>query len=120
MRTLPAGMQAHLDSGTTSLCHCWRLTLASGEKTGFTDHDQPLSFDGAVFEAAAGFTGSEIESSLGLSVDNLEATGALQSGVLDEARLRAGEFDHAAVEIWRVNWNDVASVCWCAKGTWAR
>lgn len=116
MRTLPDGMQAHLDSGTTSLCHCWRLTLVSGEKTGFTDHDCPLTFDGTVFEAAAGFTGSEIESSLGLSVDNLEAAGALQSGLLDDARLRAGDFDHAAVEIWRVNWSDVAQRVLVRKG----
>ena len=108
MRTLAAGLQNHLDSGTTTLCNCWRITLKSGEKLGFTDHDLTLTFDGTSFEAAAGFTGSEIESSLGLSVDNLEARGALQSAKLDEARLKAGDFDHAAIEIWRVNWQDVS------------
>ena len=108
MRTLPVGMQAHLDGGTTTLCNCWRITLTSGEKLGFTDHDATLGFDGTTFEAAAGFTGSEIESSLGLSIDNLEVNGALQSARLDEARLAAGDFDHAAIEIWRVNWQDVA------------
>jgi uncharacterized phage protein (TIGR02218 family) len=107
MRILPGAMQAHLDSGTTTLCHCWRLTLRNGEQLGFTDHDAELSFAGTVFECQAGFTGSEIESSLGLSIDNLEATGALKSGKLDEARLRAGDFDHAAIAIWRVNWQDV-------------
>lgn len=116
MRTLPAGMQAHLDSGTTTLCHCWRLTLASGERLGFTDHDRTLTFDGTSFEAAAGFTGSEIESSLGFSVDNLEASGALQSGRLDDTRLRAGDFDHAEVELWRVNWADVSQRLLMRKG----
>ncbi len=108
MRVLPAGLQNHLDSGTTTLCQCWKLTLRSGEKFGFTDHDEPLVFDGTTFEAQAGFTGSEIESSIGLNVDNLEASGALQSGALDELRLNAGDYDHAKVEIWRVNWQDVA------------
>ena len=107
MKTLPPGMQTHLDSGTTTLCLCWRLVRVSGETLGFTDHDCPIAFDGTVFEAAAGFSGSEIESSLGLSGDNLEASGALESARLDENRLRAGEFDHATVEIWRVNWSDV-------------
>ncbi len=116
MRTLPAGLQAHLDSGTTTLCQCWRLTLQSGERLGFTDHDVSLSFDGTSFEAAAGYSGSEIESSLGLSVDNLEASGALQSGFLDEVRLRAGDFDHATIEIWRVNWSAVAQRLLMRKG----
>jgi uncharacterized phage protein (TIGR02218 family) len=108
MRTLPPGLQAHLDTGTTTLCHCWRLRLSGGETLGFTDHDENISFDGTVFEAAAGFTGSEIESSLGFAVDNLEARGALQSAKLDEARLKAGDFDHAEAEVWRVNWQDIS------------
>jgi uncharacterized phage protein (TIGR02218 family) len=108
MRTLPPGFQAHLDSGSTTLSHCWRITLKSGETLGFTDHDVDMNFDGTLFEAAAGFTGSSIESSLGLSVDNMEAEGALRSARLDEARLKAGDFDHAGIEIWRVNWQDVA------------
>jgi uncharacterized phage protein (TIGR02218 family) len=116
MRTLPPGFQAHLDSGNTTLAHCWRLTLKSGEKLGFTDHDRNLTFDGTVFEAAAGFTGSSIESSLGLSVDNMEAEGALQSARLDEVRLRAGDFDHGAIEIWRVNWQEVSQRVLLRKG----
>ena len=108
MRTLPSGFQAHLDSGTTTMCKCWRITLASGEKLGFTDHDVTVVFDGTNFAASAGFTGSEIESSLGLSVDNMEAKGALKSPDLDEARLRAGDFDHAQIEVWQVNWQDAS------------
>jgi uncharacterized phage protein (TIGR02218 family) len=116
MRTLPPGLQAHLDSGSTTLSHCWRITLKGGERLGFTDHDVDMSFDGTLFEAAAGFTGSCIESSLGLSVDNMEAEGALKSARLDEARLKAGDFDHAAIEIWRVNWQDVSQRILLRKG----
>ena len=116
MRTLPPGFQAHLDSGNTTLSHCWRVTLKSGERLGFTDLDVDMNFDGTLFEAAAGFTGSSIESSLGLSVDNMEAEGALKSARLDEARLKAGDFDHAAIEIWRVNWLDVSQRILLRKG----
>jgi uncharacterized phage protein (TIGR02218 family) len=106
MRTIIPALQAHLDSGTTTLCECWRLTLRSGEQLGFTDHDEAVVFDGTTFEAQSGFTGSEIHSSTGFAVDNLEASGALKSGQLDEARLNAGDYDHATIEIWRVNWQD--------------
>lgn len=116
MRTLPPGLSAHLASGATTLCHCWKLMPVAGAALGFTDHDRDLAFDGVTFEAQAGFEASEIESSLGLAIDNLEASGALDSAQLDAERLRAGDFDHAAIEIWRVNWQDVSQRVLLRKG----
>ena len=104
MKTLPTGLQAHLTSGATTLAWCWRLTRADGVRLGFTDHDRDLTFDGTTFEAGSGFTGTEIKQSLGLAVDNLDASGALTSDRLGEADLAGGMFDDARVEIWRVNW----------------
>lgn len=104
MKTLPPGLQDHLDGGATTLCHCWKLTRTDGVAMGFTDHDRDLAFDGVTFEAAAGFTASAIENSSGLAVDNLDILGALISGRLSDDDLAAGLFDDAEVEIWRVNW----------------
>ena len=104
MKQLPAGLQAHLDGGATTLCWCWRLTRRDASRLGFTDHDRDLTFDGTTFEAAAGFTASEMRDSVGLSVDNLEVTSALSSERLSEADLAAGIYDDARVEIFRVNW----------------
>jgi uncharacterized phage protein (TIGR02218 family) len=104
MKTLPAGLQAHLASGATTLAWCWRMMRADGVVYGFTDHDRDIVFDGTAFEAASGFTGSDIRQSVGLSVDNLDASGALRSDRLDEGDLAGGLFDGARVEIWRVNW----------------
>jgi uncharacterized phage protein (TIGR02218 family) len=108
MRTLPAGLAEHLSSGATTLCHCWKLTTRQGEVMGFTDHDRDLSFEATLFEATSGFTATEIDSNLGLSVDNLEASGALSSERLSDIRLAAGDFDNATVALWRVNWADVS------------
>jgi uncharacterized phage protein (TIGR02218 family) len=116
LRTLPAGLREHLDSGTTTLCHCWKIATVGGDIMGFTDHDRDLVFDGVTFEAQAGFNASEIESSLGLSIDNLDASGALSSERLSEARLKAGDLDNAAVEVWRVNWQDVSQRILLRKG----
>lgn len=104
MKQLPGGLQEHLDSGATTLCWCWRLTRRDASRLGFTDHDRDLTFDGTTFEAAAGFTASEMRDSVGLSVDNLEVTSALSSDRLSEADLAAGIYDDARVEIFRVNW----------------
>lgn len=104
MKQLSAGLAGHLASGVTTLCWCWRLTRRDGAGLGFTDHDRDLAFDGTTFEAAAGFTASEIKDSVGLSVDNLEVTSALTSERLSDGDLSAGLYDDARVEIFRVNW----------------
>jgi uncharacterized phage protein (TIGR02218 family) len=105
MKSLVPELQAHLESGATTLCWCWRLTRADAVVLGFTDHDRDLVFDGTTFEAAAGFTASEMRASVGLNVDNLEVTSALSSEHLAEADLTAGVYDDARVEIFRVNWS---------------
>lgn len=106
MRTIGDELQAHLDGGTTTLCWCWRITRLDGARYGFTDHDRDIEFDDCIFEAATGFTSTEIKDGLGLSVDNLELEGALRSDRLAEASLAAGDFDNASVEIFRVNWSN--------------
>jgi len=108
MKTLSPQFAAHLASGATTLCWCWRLTRRDGTHLGFTDHDRQLIFDGTTFEAASGFTASEIKDTVGLAVDNLEVTSAITSDALVEADLAAGYYDDAAVEIFRVNWSDPA------------
>lgn len=107
MKILPPGLAAHLQTGATTLCWCWRLTRRDGLRQGFTDHDRDLEFDGTTFEAAAGFEASEVRESLGLAVDNLEITGALSSASLADDDLAAGIYDDAEVEIFRVNWANV-------------
>ncbi|MEZ5818336.1 MAG: DUF2163 domain-containing protein [Hyphomicrobiaceae bacterium] len=109
MRTLPVELSAALESGVTTLCWCWRITPRVGVPLGFTDHDRDIVFDGTTFEAASGFTASEMRESVGLSVDNLEVESALTSDRLSEARLAAGDFDEARIDIFRVDWTNPAS-----------
>ncbi len=108
MKALLPEMQSRLDGGATTLCWCWRISPAVGDPLGFTDHDADLEFDGTRFEAASGFTATEIKASVGLSVDNLDVESALTSARLSETALAAGDFDDAAIEIFRVDWSDPA------------
>lgn len=104
MKTLTDEMEAHVASGATTLCWCWRLARRDGTVQGFTDHDRDLTFGGTTYEASAGFTASEIRDTVGLSVDNLEVSSAITSERLAEDDLSAGLYDNADVEIYRVNW----------------
>ncbi len=104
MKLLDEDLADHLAGGVTTLCWCWRLTRRDDVSLGFTDHDRDLIFEGTTFEAAAGFTASEIRDAVGLAVDNLEVESALSSNRLDEGDILAGLYDDADVEIFRVNW----------------
>jgi uncharacterized phage protein (TIGR02218 family) len=104
MKNISPDLQSHLDSGTTTLCWCWKMVRGDGATLGFTDHDGPLAFDGVTYEAVTGFTASEVQSTLGLAVDNLTVLGALSSDAINEADLAAGLYDNAGIEIWRANW----------------
>lgn len=108
MKTVDPDFQAALESGTTTLCHCWKLTRVDGKAFGFTDHDRPLAFNGVTFEADAGMSAGAMDASFDLSVDNLDVVGALNSDHLNAGDLSAGLFDDASIEIWRVNWQDVS------------
>ncbi len=104
MRQISPALQSHLDSGTTTLACCWRITRADGTAFGFTDHDRVLVFDGTEFEPESGLTASEIRSGADLSVDAQDAAGALRSDRITEADILDGRWDNAEVELWRVNW----------------
>jgi uncharacterized phage protein (TIGR02218 family) len=104
MKVLPAALQAHLNSGATTLCWAWRIERADGQAFGFTEHDRPLNFGGLEYEPDSGFDASEIRSTADLAVDAQEAAGALVSERITETDILDGRWDNAAIEVWRVNW----------------
>ena len=107
MKSLPTGLQAHLDSGTTTLAWCWKITRCDGGVFGFTDHDLALTFAGTLFEPESGFVPSEIRAGQDFSVDAQDVEGALSSDRITETDILDGRWDNAEVEVWRVNWTSV-------------
>ena len=111
MKTLPTAMQTALDSGTTTMCHCWMITRRDGLVMGFTDHDADLTFGTppVTYEALSGFGASAQASSIGYNVDNVDVVGALSSSKITEQDIIAGLYDNAKVTVYRVDWANVAS-----------
>jgi len=108
MKSLTSSLSAHLAEGATTLAWCWRVTRADGEVLGFTDHDRALSFDGTTFEPESGLVAAEVRSGSDLSVDAQDAEGVLSSDRITETDILDGRWDNAAVEVWRVNWQDTS------------
>lgn len=117
MKTLATGLQDHLDSGATTLAWCWKITRTDGEVFGFTDHDQVLSFASCDFEPDSGLSASDMKQDSALAVDAQDAEGVLSSDTISETDILDGLWDGADVEIWRVNWANVAQRVLLRKGT---
>lgn len=117
MRTdIPAGLQTHLETRETTLAWCWKITRLDSTVMGFTNHDRDLIFDGVTYEASTGFLGTEVESQLGMAVDNTDVYGAVDSVKIKENEIEAGLFDNADIEVYLVNWSNIAQRVMMKKG----
>lgn len=94
---------------STTIARAWAVQRRDGTVLGFTDHDQPLQFDGIGFRPDTGLSASAVVQGLGLSIDNTEAMGVLTDDAITERDLMAGRWDAAEVRLWDVDWTDVAS-----------
>jgi uncharacterized phage protein (TIGR02218 family) len=116
MRNIPAALQAKLDSGVTTLAHCWKLLRRDGVVLGFTDHDRDLTVDGVTCRAGTGFAASEASTRFDLAVDGAEISGALDAATLSEADLATGRFDAVSIESWLVDWSEPSLRVLTARG----
>lgn len=109
MKVIPITLLDHMQQGTTSLAHIVKLTRRDGFVLAVAlDHDRPIMFDGLVYQPALGMVPSDLETSGDLSVDNMDAKGALMVLGITEADIAAGLWDLCEVRVMRVNWANPA------------
>lgn len=113
MRSIPIALAASLASGRTSLCLLTKMRLKDGTILAFTTLDAPLTYtdgpDGPIlYSPMNSLAMSEQVNSASLAVDNLIASGLIQSGEITEQQIRAGLFNHARFWIYRVNFLDLS------------
>lgn len=117
MKSIPPNLAAHFASGATTLSWCWKITRADGTVFGFTDHDRTLSFEGQSYEPESGLIPAELRAGSDLAVDAQDAEGVLTSDRITETDIFDGLWDDAAVEVWRVNWEDTSQRLLLRRGS---
>ena len=119
MKSATAGMITHINGATLTLATLYRVTWVTGTQFYFTDHNRPIVID---VEAPAapvspqtyvadpsGYTRTNIRTTGSMSVDSVDVESAIdRAGGLDERDVRAGLWDYAEVEMWTVNYLNVA------------
>ena len=104
MKTLPALLDTHIASGTTTLADLLKITRKDGAVYAFTSADDDVTIGGVTYIASQGLDISSLEVSAGLAVDNLELTTLDDGTVFTRAQVLSGVWRNAAFEISRYNW----------------
>lgn len=108
MKTISPELQAHLDSGLTTMATCCKITRVDGVEIHFTDHIKKLLIDGDSYDAAFGYTPSESDTKSDLSTSNMEIIALLDSPKISSRDIMVGLFDGARVDFFAVNYETLS------------
>jgi uncharacterized phage protein (TIGR02218 family) len=102
--TIPALLQANIDSQAATLGHLLRVTRTDGTVFGFTSAGDDVTIGGTLYSASQGLAISSIATSAGLAVDNLELTTIDDGTLFTRAQVLGGIWQNAAFALFRYNW----------------
>jgi len=116
-RTVPAQLQAHLDTGRTTTTLLLKITPAMPgyPPVGVTALDRDVPYDDGegdsevIYHAAVGMVPAALQQSLSMSVDNTEFKHLISEYglALEEADIAAGVYDYAEFRLMLVNYEDL-------------
>jgi uncharacterized phage protein (TIGR02218 family) len=101
-------LKAHKALGTTTLATCINVTRTDGFVLTTTQHDEDIEVDAVTYLASVGYSPSDVVSGSELAPDNLEIEGFLASPSITADDIRSGLWDHAAIEMFEVDFTNPA------------
>lgn len=102
-KTIPSALLAHYASGSLTTAVALRLDRADAQAFGFTSADEPVTFDGLLYEPGS-VTATSIASAADMAVDNLELEAVDDGTLFTAADVRGGRWDNARWRLFAYNW----------------
>lgn len=107
MKVFTPELLAHYQSGSTTLATALRIERLDGEVFAFTSADHDALIDGDRYLAAPGLEVSNLISTAGFQVDNMELTVLPDDTLLTRASFIAKLWKGARFELFAYNWADL-------------
>lgn len=104
MKTFTTALNAHYESGSTTLAVCLEVARADGLVYRFTSHDRDLLIGGHSYTAGPGLELSDLATSSGLAPDNLELRILYADDAITRDDLLAGRWDNASYRLFEVDY----------------
>lgn len=108
MKTLPAGLAAHVATRDLTMATALKITRADAQVFGFTTHDVNDVVGGVTYNANPGLEVTDIVIAANAAVGNLELTTLHDGTVFTTAEILGGVWRNAAFTIFRYNWASLA------------
>ena len=115
MKVIPISLIEHYSEGSTTIAYAILIQRNDGATFGFTSHDEDLILDitswgfsgqtAFVFDSEQGFNASNIVTTSGLQVDNMEITTLNDGSFFDSKDILKGIWNNAKFRIFRYNWS---------------
>lgn len=109
MKNTPAALLNHMAQSVTTVNKCIKIERTDGVVLTFTDADTALTIDAETYTPTGGFSATAHRQASGLSADNLDLRGIVDSEHITAQDLRAGRYRGAKVWVFEVNRADVAA-----------
>lgn len=98
--------------------YCIKITRQDGVVLGITELDKDIVFDSVTYLSAAGYTGTETQSTSDLSVNNADVEGVLTAVGVQRDDIVAGLYDKADILVFIYDWESDTKVRDLAAGSW--
>ena len=100
----------HLQGETTTFALFWKITRRDGIVQGFTSAsvDIPWAPESITYKAASGAIPSNVQTSIGKGIDNLQVIGLINSVDITEQNLLNGVYDDSRMEVFLWNYADTS------------
>lgn len=106
-KTVSANLLTELASEAPNIATCWKIEREDGTILGFTDWAEPIIYGGLTYYSAGGYQRTAINQKEGLSVDNMDVIGLIDSSYITEDDLLSRKYHNAKVWIFIVSPNNI-------------
>ena len=106
MRTVPAAIQTHLDTGLTTLARLLLIELVNGTFIRLTDLDADIVYNSNTYYSDPGFSTSAIDIKLGTNSQGITLYLIMGTNSITRDALEAGQLDGATATVYEINYED--------------
>jgi len=104
VKTIPIALQTEYNKSTARIARFLWIRRRDGNVYRFTSASKRVVVEGETYLPSRSVNDSNIASNANMDVDDLDAAGLLQPGVVTEDDIRATRWDDAEYRIFRANW----------------